>query len=68
MAGGWFSSRVRRGEELIAVGLLMLAGPTDLDELDKWLRVGREPRRGATSEFGFETADGRAQPEASSIS
>jgi hypothetical protein len=32
----------------------MLAGPVDLDELDKWLRVGWERRRGATSEFGFE--------------
>jgi hypothetical protein len=29
-------------------------GPVDLDELDKWLRVGWERRRGATSEFGFE--------------
>jgi hypothetical protein len=39
---------------LIAAGLLMVAGPVDLDELDKWLRVGWERRRGATSEFGFE--------------
>ena len=29
------SSKERRGEDLIAVGLLMLAGHTDLDELDR---------------------------------
>jgi hypothetical protein len=40
IAGGWFASGVRRGEELIAAGLLMLAGPVDLDELDQWMRVG----------------------------
>ena len=49
IAGGWFSSKVRRGEELIAVGLLMLAGHVDLDELDKWMRVGWERRRGASA-------------------
>jgi hypothetical protein len=32
----------------------MLAGPNDLDELDKWIRIGWQRRRGATSEFGFE--------------
>jgi len=38
---------------LIAAGLLMLAGPTDnIDELDRWIRVGWERRRVATSEFG----------------
>ena len=46
IAGGWFSSKVRRGEELIAAGLLMLAGSTALDELNKWMRVGWERRRG----------------------
>jgi hypothetical protein len=54
IAGAWFSSKARRGEELIAAGLLMLAGHTDLDELDKWMRVGWERRRGATSEFGLD--------------
>ena len=34
IAGSWFSSTARRGEDLIAAGLLMLAGPVDLDELD----------------------------------
>jgi hypothetical protein len=48
IAGAWFSSKARRGEDLIAAGLLMLAGPVDLDELDKWLRVGWERRRGAS--------------------
>jgi hypothetical protein len=32
----------------------MLAELTDLDELDKWMHVGWERRRGATSEFGFD--------------
>ena len=35
------------GCELIAAGLLMLAGHTDLDQLDQWIRVGWERRRGA---------------------
>jgi hypothetical protein len=48
LAGSWFSSGVRRGEELIAAGLLMLAGPVDLDELDQWMRIGWERRRGAS--------------------
>jgi hypothetical protein len=46
IAGAWFSGPVRGGEELIAAGLLMLAGPVDLDELDQWMRVGWERRRG----------------------
>jgi hypothetical protein len=45
LAGSWFSSAARRGEDLIAAGLLMLAGPVDLDELDKWMRTGWERRR-----------------------
>ena len=53
-AGSWFASTARRGEKLIAAGLLMLAGHIDLDELDKWLRVGWERRRGSTSGFGFD--------------
>ena len=34
IAGSWFSSKAGQGHELIAAGLLILAGPTDLDELD----------------------------------
>jgi hypothetical protein len=52
LAGGWFASGVRRGEELIAAGLLMLAGPVDLDELDQWMRIGWERRRGADIPYG----------------
>jgi hypothetical protein len=37
IAGSWFARAARRGEELIAAGLLMLAGPVDLDELDRWM-------------------------------
>jgi hypothetical protein len=48
IAGSWFSSTARRGEDLIAAGLLMLAGPVDLDELDRWMRIGWERRRGQT--------------------
>jgi hypothetical protein len=47
IAGTWFSSAARRGEDLIAAGLLMLAGPVDLDELDRWMRIGWERRRGS---------------------
>jgi len=47
------ASKERRGHEAIAAGLLMLAGHTDLDELDRWMHVGSERRRGSTSEFGY---------------
>ena len=56
IAGAWFSSPVRRGEELIAAGLLMLAGHVDLDELDNWVRVGWERCRGATVPYGGPTS------------
>jgi hypothetical protein len=52
IAGSWFSSIARRGEDLIAAGLLMLAGPVDLDELDRWMRIGWERRRGADVPYG----------------
>ena len=39
IAGSWFSSKYRRGEDLIAAGLLMLAGYVDLDDLDRWIRL-----------------------------
>jgi hypothetical protein len=42
------SPQVSGGEELIAAGLLMLAGAVDLDELDRWVRIGWERRRGAS--------------------
>jgi hypothetical protein len=51
IAGSWFSSPARRGEELIAAGLLMLAGHVDLDELDKWVRIGWERLRGASNPY-----------------
>ena len=56
IAGSWFASGVRRGEELLAAGLLMLAGPIDLDELDKWMRVGWERRRGSTVPYAGPTS------------
>jgi hypothetical protein len=52
IAGSWFSSPVRRGEDLVAAGLLLLAGRVDLDELDRWMRVGWARRRGADIPYG----------------
>ena len=52
IAGSWFAEGARRGEDLIAAELLMLAGPVDLEELDKWVRTGWERRRGATVPYG----------------
>ena len=51
IAGSWFADTARRGEELIAAGLLMLAGHVDLDELGHWVRVGWERRRGASNPY-----------------
>ena len=48
IAGSWFASSARRGEDLIAAGLLLLAGHVDLDELDHWVRVGWKRTRGAS--------------------
>jgi hypothetical protein len=45
IAGSWFAGVAMRGEDLIAAGLLMLAGPVDLDELDRSVRIGWERRR-----------------------
>jgi hypothetical protein len=51
IAGYWFADIGKRGEDLIAAGLLMLAGPVDLDDLDRWIRVGWESRRGASKPY-----------------
>jgi hypothetical protein len=48
IAGAWLGAIGRRGEDLIAAGLLMLAGHVDQQELDRWVRVGWERRRGAS--------------------
>jgi hypothetical protein len=48
IAGAWLGAIGRRGEDLIAAGLLMFAGHVDQEELDKWVRVGWERRRGAS--------------------
>jgi hypothetical protein len=44
IAGSWFASGARRGEDLVAAGLLMLAGPVDLDQLDHWVKTSCERR------------------------
>ena len=48
IAGSGFATSARRGEDLIAAGLLMLADHVDLDELDHGVRVGWERTRGAS--------------------
>jgi hypothetical protein len=52
IAGAWFSTPIRRGEELVAAGFLMLAGYVDLDELDRWIRIGWERRSRSTIPYG----------------
>jgi len=44
IAGAWLAGMRKRGEDLIAAGLLMLAGAVDLDELDRCVQVGWERR------------------------
>jgi hypothetical protein len=52
IGGCWFAGPARRGEDLIAAGLLMLAGHVDLDELDAWIRTGWERRRARVEPYG----------------
>jgi hypothetical protein len=48
LAGLWFASPSRHlGHELVAAGLLVLAGVTDRDRLEKAVRLGYERGRGA---------------------
>ena len=52
LAGWWFASpETQYGYELIAVGLLLLAGPVDGDLLVHWVRVGVERRTDATTSY-----------------
>ena len=51
---GCFSPGQR--SEQLAAGLLMLAGPVDLDELDRWLRNDWERRPGSTVPYGLSDA------------
>jgi hypothetical protein len=46
IAGGWFARPVIMGEDLIAAGLLINAGPTDMDLLRRWLTIGFARRGG----------------------
>ena len=57
-AGAWFASADRRGEDLVAAGLLMLAGPVDLGELDRWIHVGWERRRDPPNRTGHDMMRG----------
>ena len=63
IAGSWFADIGKRGEELIAAGLLMLAGHVDLEQLDHWLRVGWERRRGASVPYPASEDDAPALAE-----
>jgi hypothetical protein len=49
IADSWFASAARRGEDLIAAGLLMLAAHVDIDELDRWVRIGLGTSAGSIS-------------------
>jgi hypothetical protein len=51
IVGSWFAGIGKRGEALIAAGLLMLAGHPDVGELDKWVRFGWKRRRGASDPY-----------------
>jgi len=43
MAGCWSVSVSRRHPvELLAAGLLVVSGPVDLDEVAKWVEIGRK--------------------------
>jgi hypothetical protein len=53
---GVIAGSARRGEELIAARLLMLGGHIDLDELDRWIKIGWERRRGSTVPYGGPTS------------
>jgi hypothetical protein len=46
IAGSWFARPVVMGEALIAAGLLINAGPTDMDLLLRWLTTGFARRGG----------------------
>jgi hypothetical protein len=64
IADAWFAGIGKRGEDLIAAGLLVLAGHVDLDELDKWVRVGWGRRRGASEPYPDSEAPARlSRPE-----
>ena len=46
IAGAWFASpATRQGHELIAAGLLLIAGPVDGDSLLREVRTGYEGRQ-----------------------
>src|SRR5215213_6184653 len=53
IAGSWFGSPgTAYGLELIAAGLLLVAGPVDRDLLKRWLRIGYERRQGNWLSYG----------------
>jgi hypothetical protein len=47
IAGAWFAKPITMGADLIAAGMLINAGPTDMDLLNRWLSIGFA-RRGGT--------------------
>lgn len=59
IAGAWFAKPIIMGENLIAAGLLINAGPTDMDLLRRWLTIGFARRGGMllTSDPNWNTDD-----------
>jgi len=52
MAGAWFASPATvYAEELIAAGLLLLAGPVDGDQITERVREGFQRRRQASGSY-----------------
>jgi len=52
LAGGWWAAPGRHiGHELIAAGLLILAGVTDRDQLEEAVRVGYQRGKGSLQDY-----------------
>jgi hypothetical protein len=51
IAGSWFAKPIIMGESLIAAGLLINAGPTEMDLLRRWLAIGFERGGGVAQSY-----------------
>ena len=63
IAGSWFgSSGTKYGHELIAAGLLLVAGPVDRDLLKQWVRTGYETQQSNWLGYGPSSPRGPNPP------